>query len=83
MYYTIGTKRVLTFGTYKKQIPATSSEEDMYTVVTPGFEYRPDLLSQKVYGTPDFWWKILEANNIKDVFEFKTGKNIRLPGNVY
>ena len=48
----------------------------------PGQEYRPDLVSNRVYGTPDFWWRIMEANNIKDVFEFKAGLNLRIPGSV-
>ena len=39
----------------------------------------PEIVSNKVYGSPDFWWKIMEANNIKDIFDFKTGINIRLP----
>jgi hypothetical protein len=83
VYYTANNRKVLTFATYKKQVSNVPAEDDMYTVVPPGMEFRPDLLSSKVYGTPDFWWKILEANDIKDVYDFKIGKNIRLPGNVY
>lgn len=80
MYYT--ERKLLTFSTYKKQnIPL--SKNDKYTVITAGTEYRPDLMSQTAYGTPDFWWKIMEANGIKDVFEFKAGLNIRLPNAIY
>lgn len=76
VYYT--EKKLLTFKTYKKTV-LPLSDRDVYAVVTPGTEYRPDLVSQKVYGTVDFWWKILEANNIKDIFDFKSGLNIRIP----
>jgi len=81
IYY--GTNNLITFTTYKKQIPPVSPN-DTYTVIPPGgMEYRPDLVSQKVYGSPNFWWKIMEANDIKDIYDFKAGLNIRLPGNVY
>lgn len=70
--------KLLTFKTYKKTI-TPSSDRDVYAVISPGSEYRPDLVSQKAYGTPDFWWKILEANNIKDIFDFKSGLNIKIP----
>lgn len=77
-----GPLNIITFTTYKKQkYPLASS--DKYTVVSPGAEYRPDKVSQAAYGTPDFWWKIMEANGIMDIFDFKAGTNIRLPGNIY
>jgi hypothetical protein len=46
-------------------------------------EYRPDLVSQDKYGLPDFWWKIMEVNGMKDIMDFKAGKTIVLPENVY
>lgn len=76
IYYT--ENKLLTFKTYKKQ-PTRLSQQDKYYVITAGYEYRPDLVSNKVYGIPDFWWRIMEANNIKDIFDFKTGLNIRIP----
>lgn len=80
LYYT--ENKLLTFNTYKKtEIPA--NDRDKYAVITPGVEYRPDLVSQQAYGTVDFWWKILEANGMKDIWEFKSGKNIRIPGSFF
>lgn len=80
VYYT--ERKLLTFGTYKKEkIPNTN--RDRFMVVTKGVEFRPDLVSQDAYGTPDFWWKIMEANGIKDVYEFKAGLNIRLPDTIF
>lgn len=80
LYYT--ENKLLTFNTYKKkQIPIT--DEDKYAVISPGVEYRPDLVSQQAYGTVDFWWKLLEANGMKDIWEFKAGENIRIPGSFF
>lgn len=79
VYYT--ENKLITFPIYKKQPPITS-QKDKFAVITPGTEYRPDLVSQQVYGFPDFWWKIMEANGIKDIFDFKAGKTIRIPGSV-
>jgi hypothetical protein len=39
-------------------------------------------MSNQAYGTPDFWWKILEVNGMKDIFEFKSGENIVIPNNI-
>lgn len=75
-------QRLMTFEVYKRR-KFVPSKGDQVTVITPGMEYRPDLLSTDKYGLPDFWWKIMEANNIKDVAEFKAGRTIVLPENVY
>ena len=80
VYYT--ENKLLTFIVYKKK-PIVLNRKDKYYVVTSGTEYRPDLVSQTAYGTVDFWWKIMEANGIKDVFEFKAGLNIRIPDAVF
>jgi len=84
IYYT--EKKLITFKTYKKgqnkEKPVSnlnSSYSTKYYVVSAGSEYRPDLVSYRVYGTPDFWWRIMEYNNIKDVFDFKVGLSITLP----
>lgn len=75
-------RKVLTFGTYKKQ-SFKPSEKDKFTAITKRYEFRPDLLSFDAYGTPDFWWKILEANNISDIYNFTAGLNIRLPDSIF
>jgi len=80
IYY--GELAKMTFTTYKRTQPKLT-DEDKFTVVPPGWEYRPDLASKYMYGTVDFWWKILEMNGMKDVWEFKAGVNVRLPINVY
>jgi hypothetical protein len=75
-------EKIITFETYKKSkyIP---SGNDQVAVIPPGMQYRPDLVSKDKYGTPDFWWKVMEINGIKDVFDFIAGKTIMLPGDIY
>lgn len=80
VYYT--ERKLLTFNTYKKKTFPTASS-DKFMVITKGVEFRPDLVSQQAYGTPDFWWKIMEANDMKDIYEFKAGENIRIPGAIF
>ena len=72
----------LTFDLYRK-VAIEDSPDDTVAVIPPGMEYRPDLISNQAYGSPDFWWRILEANAMMDIFEFKSGKTIRIPNNVF
>lgn len=74
-------KNLLTFNTYLRT-PYKANGKEKIMVVTSGIEYRPDLVSFDVYGFPDAWWKILEANDMKDIWEFTAGKTIILPNSV-
>jgi hypothetical protein len=80
LYYS--EQNYLTFETYKRQEYQESSD-DRYMVITAGRQYRPDLVSNEVYGTVDYWWKIMEVNGIFDIYNFVAGLNIRLPKNIY
>jgi hypothetical protein len=80
LYY--GDRKLITFETYKRT-PYVSTSTDRFYVITKGTEYRPDLVSFRVYGSPSFWWKIMEANNMKDIMEFKAGANIVIPGSLF
>lgn len=80
IYYT--ERRLLTFTIYRKH-KFDTNRKDKFMVVSKGYEFRPDLVSQDAYGTPDFWWKIMESNNVKDVFDFKAGLNIRIPQSIF
>ena len=62
----------------KREFVLTSS--DQHYEITKETEFRPDKLSHRVYGTPDYWWKIMEVNGMKDILEFRAGRNIILPG---
>jgi len=48
-------------------------------LITPGWEYRPDLVSFDIFGVPDYWWKIMEINGIYDILDFKSGVTIDIP----
>ena len=80
VYYT--ERKLLSYNTYKRK-EYKPNKKDKFTIISSRFEYRPELLSFEFYGTPDFWWKIMEANGIKDIFDFKAGLNIRLPNAVF
>lgn len=76
IYY--GDQKRLTFETYIRK-PYTIQGNEKIMVITKGAEYRPDLIAYEFYGFPDIWWKILEANKMKDIWEFKAGRTILLP----
>ena len=80
IYY--GEQKYITFPTYKKT-DIKSSDQDKYTVINKSYEYRPDLVSADFYGTTIFWWKIMEANNIKDIYDFKSGISIYIPNSIF
>lgn len=82
VYYVINGERKIAFETYNKPSYA-SLPSDRFMLITSYEQYRPDLVSLKVYGTTDYWWTILEANNISDIFDFKTGLTIRLPSSPF
>ncbi len=80
LYY--GDRGALTYSTYKIT-PIVQSTQDRFTVIDKSVEYRPDLVSQTAYGTPDFWWRLMESNGLKDIYEFKAGLNIRIPNAIF
>lgn len=81
IYYT--DRRLITYETYKRKATALQiNDQDQWMTITPDMEYRPDKASYAVYSTPDFWWRLMEVNGIKDVMDFKAGRNIRIPGNL-
>jgi hypothetical protein len=73
-----GPQKKITFAIYQRLV-YTETNQDKYMQITAGLEYRPDLVSNLVYGTVDYWWVILQANNIADIFDFKVGLTIRIP----
>lgn len=77
VYYT--EKKLLTFPLYRKT-PIRSDAKDKFTIISNGHEFRPDLTSYDFYGVPDFWWKIMEANDLKDIYHYKAGLSIKIPG---
>jgi hypothetical protein len=79
IYY--GPDNKLTYTTYKRDTYPVN-QDDRYMVISKTREYRPDLVAYEQYGITSFWWKILEANGMKDIYDFQAGKNIRLPSSL-
>ena len=53
---------------------------DSYFTVTSVVEFRPDLISQKFYGTYNLGWLIALHNEFLDpTFDFTVGKKIKIP----
>lgn len=76
-----GDQRKLTFETYLRK-PYVRTGKERVMRITKGIEYRPDLVAYDVYGFSDAWWKIMEANGIYDIYDFKAGLTIFLPDNL-
>lgn len=79
IYY--GENKYITFPLYRKT-KIEKSKNDKYTVVNKGYEYRPDLVAVDFYGASIFWHIIMEANGIKDIWDFKSGLSIKIPGQI-
>jgi hypothetical protein len=61
------------------RLKATSFSHDV-GFIPAGYEHRPDLISNIFYGTPSYWWLLMEYNNIFDPFEgFNVGDRILIP----
>lgn len=74
-----GVDNKITFTIYRRE-DMGFSPYDKYYEIEPKYEFRPDELSRYFYGVPDYWWKLMEMNGMKDILEFRTGRNIRIPG---
>jgi hypothetical protein len=62
--------------------PVSAEPDDIPYTIDPHYNYRPDLLSHDLYGTPKLWWVFAQRNMnvIRDpVFDFKVGTLIYLP----
>lgn len=40
-----------------------------YIMVKREEEYRPDLVCYRIYGTIEYWWILLEINDISNIWE--------------
>ena len=63
-------------------IVIASNASDILINLDAKYKYRPDLLSNDQYGTPQLWWVFMLRNPdiIKDpVWDFITGINIYVP----
>ena len=61
----------------QKFIP--ESDQDSYHIVQATEVGRLDIISNKYYGTPVYWWAIALANEFIDPFIVNEGVMIRIP----
>ena len=67
---------------YNKLPKFGASVEDTTMVITEQFAKRPDLLSDEMYGTVDFWWvfSLRNPDVLKDpINDLKAGVKIIVP----
>lgn len=64
-----------------RPIPMIAS--DVYYVIPPVYEYRPDMLANDLYGDARLWWVFAERNpnrlGADPYFDFKAGLGIYVP----
>jgi hypothetical protein len=63
-----------------RSIPSTNTDKPM--LITKKYEYRPDVLSNDLYGTPVYYWVfyVRNRNLIKDpIWGLTTGLEIIIP----
>lgn len=64
----------------RRPLQLSPGEDDIIIEITQEYVKRPDLISTKVYGTPDLWWVIYEFNGIMNpLFDLKIGQILRIP----
>jgi len=59
------------------QVPET--EFDFYVSIDSSNEFRPDMLSYQVYGTPDYGWALMEINTLRSFKDLKLQARLRIP----
>tara|TARA_B100000085_G_C18211153_1_gene377751 strand:+ start:148 stop:453 length:306 start_codon:yes stop_codon:yes gene_type:complete len=58
------------------------AQDDVTYSIAPEYSTRPDLLANDLYGDVNLWWVFMNRNPdvlIDPIFDFTTGKTIRLP----
>lgn len=63
----------------KLPIEVPEGESDFYIEIDSTNEFRPDMLSFQVYGTPDYGWAIMEVNNLRSFKDLTLRRRLRIP----
>lgn len=61
------------------QLSVPENGDDSYHIVEPSEVNRLDIISNKYYHTPTYWWAIALANNMIDPFVVSEGVMLRIP----
>lgn len=63
----------------KSQLYLPEAPTDQYYFVDASKQYRPDLISNEIYGSPIYYWVILSCNNLISPLQVVTNLTLRLP----
>jgi hypothetical protein len=63
----------------KLPIVVPETDGDFYAEIDSTNEFRPDMLSFQVYGTPDYGWAIMEVNTLRSFKDLYLRNRIRIP----
>ena len=63
----------------KLPIVVPETDGDFYVEIDSTNEFRPDMLSFQVYGTPDYGWAIMEVNTLRSFKDFYLRNRLRIP----
>lgn len=79
-YYTTGYSQFFLDTMTNRPIP--KEIDDTIMIINQTYQYRPDLLSFDLYGTPTLWWVFYQRNPntlTAPPLDFAAGKKIYLP----
>ena len=63
----------------KLPVDVPETESDFFIEIDSTNEFRPDMLSFQVYGTPDFGWALMEINNLRSFKDLTLRNRLRIP----
>lgn len=66
--------------TYETFLEKLNIADSVTGTIPKAHKNRPDLISDLFFGKVNYWWLLMEFNNVKDPFEdFNNGDKIRIP----
>lgn len=63
----------------KLPISVPETQYDQFIEIDSSNEFRPDMLSFQVYGTPDFGWALMEINTLRSFKDLNMRRRLRIP----
>jgi hypothetical protein len=63
----------------KSQLVLEEQSTDQFYFVDVSKQYRPDLISNEMYGTPIYYWVILSCNNLISPLQVTANLTLRIP----
>ena len=63
----------------KLPIVVPETQYDFFIEIDSTNEFRPDMLSYQVYGTPDYGWALMEINTLRLFKDLTMRRRLRIP----